>query len=325
MQFDPKQVFARLKLRNIKKLFKSEDSRFILATGGKITLITLIVMMFVAYMLWVVISVNNVFFEANGYLEIIELRQAYFDFILTSTLYKFHYYLAFYIVLFLMGIYVGRILMRPFEIIGAYCESIIENKGDTYNPDLFSDFKLLTRFSEFFFQYLQESRRKGELFQSTIPPQFSKIHGPVFDRVFFFHFMLFISIISIVAGSVIIVTTVEIHESIVDLAIQTLSNKSTVEGYFLKNQTYIFESIQYVTVGTMIFSYIALGFHLYSKVAGAVFGFFSTMRSYMKGNHYARVHLVGYSHIRPHSRALNKYLDYMQKNYSEEFKEKDSK
>jgi hypothetical protein len=55
--------------------------------------------------------------------------------------------------------------------------------------------------------------------------------------------------------------------------------------------------------------------HLYGKVSGAAFGIFSTMRSFMKGDHFSRVHLVGYAHIRDNTRKLNKYLDFAQNNF----------
>jgi hypothetical protein len=64
--------------------------------------------------------------------------------------------------------------------------------------------------------------------------------------------------------------------------------------------------------------YIALGFHLYEKVSGAAFGIFSTMRSFMKGNRFSRVHLVGYAYIRDYTRKFNKYLDYMQNNFDKD-------
>ena len=38
----------------------------------------------------------------------------------------------------------------------------------------------------------------------------------------------------------------------------------------------------------------------------------------MKGNYKARVHLIGYAQIRPHGRALNKYLDHVERECSKD-------
>ena len=71
-------------------------------------------------------------------------------------------------------------------------------------------------------------------------------------------------------------------------------------------------------------SYSGLTIHLYQKVSGAAFGFFSTMRSFAKGNYNTRVHLIGYTHIRQHGRALNKYLDFIQKKIAPQSLTKDN-
>ena len=103
--------------------------------------------------------------------------------------------------------------------------------------------------------------------------------------------------------------TVEAYNSIIELAVTSIDKNGKEIAYFLKNQEYLFESIQHITIGTLLVVYAILAFHLYGRVSGAVFGYFSTMRSFMKGNRKARIHLVGYPHIRPYSRAFNKYLD----------------
>jgi hypothetical protein len=291
------------------KLFKTEDSKFLLATAFKIAMVYLISSLLVFYLIWMVLSLNNVFFEANGFLNFEGMESAFFDFVASRITQNFYYVLIFFILLFFAGVYLAKILLRPFEIIGNFCDKAIEKKQEVYNPDIFSDFKLLTRFSEFFFVYIQELRKKVMFSTSTIPPSFAKVHGPVFDKVFFFHFSLFLAIIAISSSIFITFITMEIYNVIVELAITTIPKSGKEVAYFLKNQKFIFESIHIVAIITLVFSYMILAFHLYNKVSGAVFGFFSTMRSFMKGNQKARIHLVGYPHIRPYSRAFNKYLD----------------
>jgi hypothetical protein len=301
-----KFIKKRLKLN---KLFKSEDSRFILANSLKISSVYLLTSLFAVYAIWLVLSLNNIFFEANGFLGIEDLKSVYFDFIAAKIMHNVAYVFVFNIILFFAGIYLTKILLRPFEIIGEYCSNAIENKHEVYNPDTFSDYKLLTRFSEFFFQYILEARKNKKLIPNTIPPIFSKIHGPVFDRVFFFHFALFISIITLVSSIFLVVITTDSYDSMVELALKAIPNAGSNVAYFLKNQKFIFESVQIYSITILILSYFFLAFHLYTKVSGPVFGFFSTMRSFLKGNYSARVHLVGYPHIRPFSRAFNKFLD----------------
>jgi hypothetical protein len=302
---------TKLKIPKWSKLFSSEDSRFILVTALKLAGVYLGAMILTAYLMWLVLSLNNIFFEAHGYPELKELRSAYFDYILSNTFENLSYILLFYIILFFAGIYTGRILIRPFDQLAKYCEEAIENKNTTYNPDLFSDFKLLTRFSDFFFQYIYEARLNKKLVPNTIPPSFSKIHQPTFDRVFFFHFFLLISILAIITTTYVSAMIYEMYEQMVNLAIKTIPKNSKQVAYFLKNQEFVFDSVSHFATIAIIISYVALAFHLYTKVSGAVFAFFATMRSFMKGNHSARVHLLEYRHLRPQGRAINKFLDHI--------------
>ena len=214
-----KSISKRLK---INKLFKGEESKFILANSLKVSAVYLLTSSFALYTIWLVLSLNNVFFEANGFMGIDELKSAYFDFIAGRVLHNAAYVFSFYIILFFAGMYLTKVLLRPFEIIGDYCTDAAENPNAIYNPDTFSDYKLLTRFSEYFFLYISEARKSKKLVTNTIPPTFSKIHGPVFDKVFFFHFALFISIITLVSSMFLMAITTDTYGSMVELAVKTI-------------------------------------------------------------------------------------------------------
>ena len=107
--------FTKIKNFRFTKLFSSEDSRFVVLTASKVAGVYLSSMLLVSYLMWVVLSMNNVFFEAHGFPELNEFRSAYFDYILANTFENLSYILAFYIILFLLGLYTGRILIRPFD------------------------------------------------------------------------------------------------------------------------------------------------------------------------------------------------------------------
>jgi hypothetical protein len=305
-----------LKKFKLNKLFQEEDSRFLLMCGFKFSGIYLLISFLMYYLLWIVLSLNNIYFESRGFLASTGMKTAFFDNAL-QVVYNFApQIMLFYIILFFMGIYIGRILLRPFEMIGRYAQDKLDGGHVEFIPDTFSDYKLMTRFAEFFFRYLDESLSNKKLLPNTIPTTYSKIHSPVFERVFFFHFFLFIGIVSIIACSSMFYIGSEIHTELVDLALRSLSNDTGKIGYFFNEQKFIFDSISYVSFGVILVGYFMLSLHLYSKVSGAIFGFFTTMRSFMKGNTKARIHLLGYTHVRPHSRLFNKYLDFVERECS---------
>lgn len=300
----------------LKKVFKTDESRFILSVGLKVSGISLGISIFIYWFLFEVMRLNYAFFRAHGFPEFND-GTPFFDLIMVEALDNLPALFLFHIVLFFLGSYVGWIILRPFSVLGDYCEAVLDNPNTVYKVEEFSTYNLLTRFSEFFFEFLRESRKRNEIVYNSIPPQFSKIHKPVMDKVFMLHFGLLLIIIAIVSAFFIIQNTTTVYDSMVELAMKTLKDQRSLSRYF-SEQLFIHDDIVGLTVVLLSMSYILLGFHLYAKVSGAAFAIFSTMRSFMKGNYSSRVHLVGYAYLRDYTRRLNKYLDYIQQFFSKE-------
>ena len=303
----------------LRRVFKTEETRFILFTGLKVVAISMLVNMIVYSFLFQVMRLNHAFFKANGFSDIIE-ESVFYDYILSEVIENLTLFFVFHIFLFFIGTYVGWLILRPFRTIGEYCESVLETPNTIYKVEEYSTYKLLTRFSEFFFEYLRESRNKGVISTNSIPPQYAKIHHPVTDKIFMLHFGLLLVIIGICTSLFMIENTSMIFHNMVDLANKTLTN-SKVSNRFFNNQMFVIDDTVTLSILLIIIFYMALGVHLYEKVSGAAFGIFSTMRSFMKGDHSSRVHLVGYAYIRGYTRKLNKYLDYVE-NYFDKNKPK---
>jgi hypothetical protein len=302
--------------QEMRRLFKTEDTRFIIFTGIKVTAISVIVNLIVYGFLFQVMRLNHAFFKANGFSDIID-ESVFYDYLLTEVLENLTLFFIFHVILFFIGTYVGWLILRPFKNIGDYCEQAIENPNTIYKVDEYSTYNLLTRFSEFFFEFLRESRKKGELGTNSIPPQYAKIHQPVPDRIFMLHFGLLLVIIALGTSVFMIQNTSLIFHNMVELAQKTLSNPK-ISNRFFNHQMFIIDDTVALSIALIAIFYIALGFHLYEKVSGAAFGLFSTMRSFMKGNRFSRVHLVGYAYIRDYTRKFNKYLDFMQNNFDKD-------
>lgn len=298
-----------------RRIFKNEDTRFIMLVGFKVSGISLGVSFFIYYFLFQVARLNYAFFEAQGFP--IQDETLFFDYIMKEVLENAPILFVFHIFLFFIGTYVGWLILRPFRVIGEYCEKAIENPNTIYKLDEFSNYKLLTRFSEFFFEFLREARLKGEITKNSIPPQYSKIHKPLVDWIFLLHFGILLVIISICSSVFIIDNSSILFYDMTELAMKTLQNPIAVRKYFTK-QMFILDELVFMTISLTSIFYVLLGLHLYGQVSGAAFGIFSTMRAFMKGNYFSRVHLVGYAYIRDYTRKLNKYLDYLENNLAKD-------
>lgn len=303
-------------LSALKRVFKTEESRFILFVGLKISSISFGITIFIYWYLFRVMKLNHAFFKAHGFPQFAE-DGPFFDLIVQEAIGNIPVFFAFHVFLFFIGIYVGWLMLRPFRTIGEYCEKVLDNQNAVYKVEEFSTYTLLTRFSEFFFEYLRESRKRNEIITHSIPPQYSKIHKPVPDKIFMLHFGILLFLVAISSGVFIIENCSTVFESMIELATRTLKDHSSTTRFF-SQQLFILDDVVGLTVFLITLCYVLLGVHLYSKVSGAAFGIFSTMRAFMKGNYSSRVHLVGYAYLRDYTRKLNKYLDYIQNNFGKE-------
>jgi hypothetical protein len=287
-----------------------------LSVGLKVSGISLAITLFVYWFLFQVMRLNYAFFKAHGFPQFID-ESPFYDLIIQEALENIPVLFAFHIFLFFIGVYVGWLMLRPFKTIGEYSEQVLKDPNAIYKVEQFSTYTLLTRFSEFFFEYLRESRKRGVIVSNSIPPQYSKIHKPVLDGIFMLHFGILLVIISISSAVFIIDNSGAVYESMVELATKTLKDQKSVSRYFTE-QLFIIDDVVDLTIALISFCYILLGLHLYDKVSGAAFGIFSTMRAFMKGNHSSRVHLVGFAYLRDYTRKLNKYLEYIHNNFGKE-------
>jgi hypothetical protein len=303
-----------LQISGLKKLFQSDESRFLLGTGFKMWSISLIVELLVGYILLNNVRLNYHFFHSHGYRGIDELSDAYFYHVTADIIDAIPWILGFHVIIFFMGLYMGHLMLRPFKRIGTYCTDVIQNSNAVYRVEEFSAYRLLTRFSELFFDHLSAGRKKGSLDKREIPPQFMGVHKPVLDGQFLFHFSFFLIIIMIISIGAIMGFASNIQENTTQIALKMLKADPKIISAYFHDQSFLIDEMWILTALLIVGMHVVLGFHLYSQVSGASFAIFATMRSFMKGSWQNRVHLVGYSYLRDSTRALNKYLDWVEKN-----------
>lgn len=291
-----------------RKMFREDEFRFRISTTFKITLIPLIAFVVFYLSLLLVLKIYLIFFEAHGYVGFVALKEAYYDFILSALVDLLPYFGLFLIFMTFTGLYISELLLRPFKLIGTYCEKVVNGEDAIYDPGFFTELKLLASFSEYFFNQMENARVHGKLLPMSIMNRYTGIHKPVFERYFFLQYSFFLLITSIWVGIALYRVIIDTYAHIIQLSIDTLKQGTTIQ-YFFDKQTAVFDSILWFVLIFHILLYTVLAFHLYSKIAPPAFGIFATMRSFLKGNLKSRVHLVGHYFVRPECRKLNKYLD----------------
>jgi len=297
----------------LKATFSDPEAQFRLLTSLKMTLVFIISFVIMGSYILVLLGVNFVFFKANESFAIGEFESIFYDSLLGS-ISDFAIYGSLIIIFInITSIYISDLLLRPFRIIGTYCErSTLKSSVRDYNPDFFSELKILSQFSEFFFNSVETAAENNGLSKVVIPKKYQKLHQPTFETIFFIHFSFYVLAAILLLTIAIVTFSDSLYENLILLAGKTLSNSQAI-NYFLKEQNVIIDQITMLSLGVGVILYLILAFHLYNKVSTPAFAFFATMRSFMKGNYRQRVHLIGYPYLRIQSRKFNKYLDWVEK------------
>lgn len=295
----------------MKKLFSSEETRFVLRTGIEFSVIFMCIVAIIGYLLWLVLGLNSAFFVAHGFIGSEILAGAFFDHALLNASYWLPYLMGIFVSVFIAGSLLALTLLKPFKSIRDCCLKGLAGEDLNYHPGYFFDYRLLSQFSEHFFDYCEEVMTKKEYYPKEIPKRFFHIRKPVFDPVYFTHFLALVMLISIASIMILHVSMVQMRESLTDFALVTIKVHTVQTSQFFQAQELFFDSITIVCAILLVVFYGLFGVYLYSKVSGAVFAFFSTMRSFMKGDENARIHLLGYTHVRPYGRVINQYLKFV--------------
>lgn len=297
----------------VTKLFNDDEEMFKIGMGLKFLGVSVLCTISVLLFTYLLIRIDLIFFVSQGFPGALDFKDAFIEFIYSSLFDQVLWISLSLVFVFGLGYYLSSIMIRPFRVIGEYCDDKISNKNNFYSPDFFSDLKLLTSFSVFFFSKIDEAGIRGKLQTVEIPNHFMRIHKPNFEKNFFFNYLFIIAIFALMSSTGIVALNLEFRDQVTDLARRFLANNAQAT-YFLNEQFMIADIAVYFFVTLHLFLYLLLGVHMYSKVATPAFAVFATMRSFLKGNHHNRVHLIGYYYLRGDCRKINKYLDHVQKN-----------
>ena len=291
-----------------KRLWQNDEAKFRILTSLKMTTIPLICFLILGSFIGVLLNLNVIFFKANEFMKIREFEEVFYHFMSQELVDLIPYGALLIIFVNMAAIYISDILLRPFRLIGDYCEARSNGKEASYNPDFFSDLKLLSRFSEFFFSYIETAQKNNSLQEVVVPKKYTKIHQPVFETTFFFHYFLYIFASLLVVSIAMYAMANGLYENIISLGSQTLPTNQAINSFLNEEKVVIDKIISIVLIMGAIL-YTALASHLYYKVSAPAFAVFATMRGFLRGNYSQRVHLIGYPYLRPQMRKLNRYLD----------------
>ncbi len=296
------------------QLWRDDQVQFRLDIAFKVMMLPCLTAMSAFVFFWSFLRMDLYFFEAYRASNLENFQEIYYDYVLSTVVGYLPVIFLFILGCLVLGLYISNMVLRPFRTISLYCEDTVEGKETSYDREFFSELRLLTQFSDFFFSTMQRITKNGKLEPVEVPEKYTRIHKPVFEKSFFIQFFMLVLITSIATGTAIFLITIGIHGQIISFAEKTIQLTPGIK-FFLEQQENTLMEIMFGVLAVHLFLHIAFCFHLYNKVAAPAFGIFATFRSFLKGNYSSRIHLIGYYYLRPECRKINRYLTWLQKKY----------
>jgi hypothetical protein len=296
----------------LRKYAENEELIFKHFTATKFTAISGLFALVAFTLTYILLKIDIIFFEVHGYSFQTITPDVYIDYVFKNLWDVFPLIILVFVLIYICGYYIAIVMMRPFKVIGDHCSERMNNETKFYQADFFSDLKLLTSFSAFFFGKIDEAKVKGHLGKVEIPEDFTNIHKPIYEKNFFVSYLLLVTMFSLLASLGILLLNNEIRDQVLELSSRLVRNSNQVKT-FLDRQT----EIESLAINALLLLHVIVniifGMHLYQKIASPAFAVFATLRSFLKGNFHNRIHLIGFYYLRNDCRKINKYLDQIQK------------
>lgn len=290
----------------------NEELRFSIGIGLCFVLVTLLCASSVFLFNYLQLKMNLIVYTLNGWPSSQEFQEAFWYYAFKESGDLLIGLVGILLIVFFVGFYLSKIMMRPFKAISRHCDARMNKKEKYYRPDFLSDLKLLTNFSLFFFSRLDEVKEGEKLKIVEIPKEFTKIHAPSVEWSFFFNYFFIIVIFGLISSFSLVYLNMEFREINAEMSYKFLKNFYNID-YFLTQQAEVLNVSLYYFIAIHLLSYLYLGIFLYGKISSPAFAVFATMRSFLKGHYHNRIHLIGYYYLRNDCRVINKYLDEIQK------------
>lgn len=272
----------------LKSLFKSQDSQYFLKTAFKVLSVPFITTMLLTYSLWLYVELNYSFFLANGFAEGPEMKEAFWDNLLSSQIEYLPYLGLFFIGVFFLGLFLAHLVLRPFTYVKNMCEDILKGEPFEAGKGFLDAKKMVVKASLVFFDYIGKQEKDDDEEDFGFPPELEKIHGPKPDGVFYLQYGLFLLILATLTSLASYFTLYHLHESMVTAAIELLK-PSTSLNLFLTSQQAHLDTIIFLATALTVFIYTLIARGIIREIEGVSYSYLRDIRDITSGDHSRRL------------------------------------
>ncbi len=270
-------------------LFQSQDSKYFLKTAFKVTFVPLVSFSIIFYSLWNILEMNYSFFVANGFAEGAEFKEAFIDKVLLNINEYFIYFGIIVTGVFMGGLFISHLALRPFEEIEEFCNEAIDDPDAEFEVNKLNAKKIIYQGAASFFEYIKFLRNGGNVDgEELLPSSLLNMKKPKTDIVFLFQYATIVTVIALITNIVFYTFTNELYQEIVSAGVELLKGNQVI-AKFMQSQESILFNIYAVAMTLNVILYLGLSKNIIKSVDGVSYAFCRDFIQILQGNHQKRI------------------------------------
>jgi hypothetical protein len=272
----------------------------------------------IAYSIWLQMSMNHSYFISLG-LDIPEpSRENFLDYIFNPQLDYLFYVGPFLIGVFFIGLFMGHMVLRPFNQVEKMCQNVLGGVDKNYKYEGLNSQKLLIILGHFISDFVK-GKKQGKTV--SVPSSLEKVNGPVMDWVFYFQFLCMMIILTVITVTAISVFTAQLHQDVIQVALTFFKKPPKGIDVFLLSQNEIIDLIILVPSLISCVLYALIARLMINKVEGVTYAYIRDVKDVARGDTQRRIRPRADDPGRNAALAINSVLDELYPRPREEVKQ----
>jgi len=251
-------------------------------------------------------ALNYSYYKSQGLIIIEPSQETFLLYIFKSQIDYLPYIGLFFIGVFFLGMFMAFLVLRPFNELQLMCKSMTTHEIKHSNLEGLNSQKLIIRLGYFLSDFIS-ARREGK--KVAMPDSLDQVKGPTMDWVFYFQFLCFMIIFTVISVTSINYFTYLLYEDLTQVALSFFNKVPKGIDTFLLTQTEIIDLIILVPSLICCISYALIARFLIMNVEGVTYAFIRDVRDVVNGNTSRRIRPRTYDPGMNAAESLNEVFD----------------
>jgi len=271
-----------------------------------ITFVPMLMLTIIFYSLWILMALNYSYYKSQGLIIVEPSQETFLLYVFKSQIDYLPYIGLFFIGVFFLGMTMAYLVLRPFNQLQSMCRDMTNHEIKHNNLEGLNSQKLIIRLGYFLSDFVS-AKRAGK--RVVLPDFLEQVKGPTMDWVFYFQFLCFMIIFTVITVTSINYFTYLLYEDLTQVALSFFNKVPKGVDTFLTTQSEIIDLIILVPSLICCIAYALIARFLIMNVEGITYAFIRDVRDIVNGNIAKRIRPRTYDPGINAAESLNELFD----------------